>query len=213
MKKYRGTLIITSLIILLPVLMGVFLWDQLPAEVATHFDMAGNANGWSSKGFAVFGIPAFLMAVHLICFAATCADPKAKNINDKMMTLVLWIVPVISLLVPVTVYGYALGLQINFSLYGMVFVGVAFIIIGNYLPKCRQNYTMGIKMPWTLSDEENWNHTHRMAGFLWVAGGFVIMANAFLQWVWLFLVVVLVMVLAPMIYSYLYYKKHGKMEE
>lgn len=213
MKKYRGTLILTSVVILIPILIGVFLWDQLPTEVATHFDMDGTPNGWSSKGFAVFGLPAFLLLCHIACFAATHLDPKHKNINDKMMALVLWIIPVISLLVPLTVYGYALGLQTNFSMYGMAFVGTVFIIIGNYLPKCRQNYTMGIKLPWTLHDEENWNHTHRMAGFLWVVCGFVVLANAFLQWEWLFLVAVVVMVAVPTVYSYLYYKKHGENKE
>ena len=78
-------------------------------------------------------------------------------------------------------------------------IGVLFMIIGNYLPKCKQNYTMGIKLPWTLDDEENWNRTHRFAGFLWVAGGVVIAINAFLKWEWLFLVVVFAMVLIPTI--------------
>ena len=213
MKKYRGTLIVTSLIILLPVLIGVLLWNQLPAEVATHFGADGTPDGWSSKVFAVFGLPAFMLVIHWVCFAVTHADPKYKNINDKMMTLVLWIIPIISLLVPITVYGYALGLQTNYSMYGMAFIGVLFIVIGNYLPKCRQNYTMGIKLPWTLSDEENWNHTHRMAGFLWVVCGFVVLVNAFLQWMWLFLAAVLVMAFVPMIYSYLFFRKHGASKE
>ena len=81
------------------------------------------------------------------------------------------------------------------------------MVIGNYLPKCKQNYTLGIKLPWTLDDEENWNRTHRFAGFLWVVGGVLIAINAFLEWEWLFLVVVFAMVLIPAIYSYLYYKK------
>lgn len=213
MKKYRGTLILTSLIILLPMLIGVLLWNQLPDQVATHFGMDGTPDGWSSRGFTVFGLPLFLLAVQFICAYVTQMDPKSRNISDKMMTLVLWIIPVISLLVPVTIYGYALGFETNYSAYGMAFVGVVFIIIGNYLPKCRQNYTVGIKLPWTLNDDENWNHTHRMAGFLWVVCGFAVVANAFLQWTWLFLVAVVVMVAAPTIYSYLFYKKHGEIKE
>ena len=69
---------------------------------------------------------------------------------------------------------------------------------------------MGIKIPWTLEDEDNWNKTHRLAGFLWVAGGLLIAVNAFFGSVWLFLVITMVMTIIPVIYSYLYYKKKQK---
>ena len=82
------------------------------------------------------------------------------------------------------------------------------MIIGNYLPKCKQNYTMGIKIPWTLDNEDNWNKTHRLAGFLWVIGGVLITLNAFLGNEWVFLAITLVMTLVPVGYSYLYYKNH-----
>lgn len=91
----------------------------------------------------------------------------------------------------------------------MILVGVVFIIIGNYLPKCRQSYTVGIKLPWTLDSEENWNRTHRMAGGLWMAGGAVLMLLSLLGQisVFIFLPVVLVMTLVPTVYSYLLYRK------
>lgn len=209
MKKEKRTLIITGFMILLPVLAGIFLWEQLPAEMATTFNWDGTPNDWSSKWFVVFGMPAFLLIIQMICAAKTCADPKFDNISKKMLTLIFWIIPIISLFVAIAIYGYALGFQTNFGVYGMAFVGVLLIIVGNYLPKCRQNYTLGIKIPWTLSDEENWNHTHRMAGFLWVAGGFVVMANIFLQWKWLFFVIIAVIVIVPVGYSYLHYRKHN----
>ena len=83
------------------------------------------------------------------------------------------------------------------------------ILIGNYLPKTKQSYTMGIKLPWTLHSEENWNRTHRMAGFLWVIGGtlMVLISLLHLWQVWMMLVIITVMVLVPTVYSYLLYKK------
>ena len=89
-------------------------------------------------------------------------------------------------------------------------MGALFVVIGNYLPKCKQSYTVGIKIPWTLNDEENWNKTHRLAGFLWVIGGVVIMATAFLGTFWLFFVVLIPMVIVPFVYSYSLYKKSSK---
>ena len=209
MKKInKKTLVLTSVVILLPIIIGVLLWSKLPDTIPTHFAMDGTPNGWSSKPFTVFGLPLFLLGVHLLCIGATSQDPKYPNMSDKLFGIVLWICPVISLLTVVTCYSAALGYEMNISKYVMIGIGILFMVIGNYLPKCKQNYTMGIKLPWTLDDEENWNRTHRFAGFLWVAGGAFITINAFLEWEWLFLVIVFAMVLIPTIYSFLYYKKN-----
>ena len=88
-------------------------------------------------------------------------------------------------------------------------VGILFVVIGNYLPKTKQSYTMGIKLPWTLASEENWNRTHRLAGFLWVIGGILLILLTLLRlWnTWTFLLVIIPMSVVPMIYSYLLYRK------
>jgi len=211
MKKIdKKTLLVTSIITLLPIVVGLLLWDKLPDMIPTHFGMDGTPNGWSSKPFTVFGLPALMLFFHWLCLGVTSVDPKYDNINDKVLGIVVWICPVISLLVVVASYGSALGWEMNISKYVMFGCGVLFMVIGNYLPKCKQSYTMGIKLPWTLDDEENWNRTHRFAGFLWVAGGAFIAINTFLEWEWLFLVVVFVMVLIPTIYSFLYFKRNKK---
>ena len=88
-----------------------------------------------------------------------------------------------------------------------VFMGLVFVAVGNYLPKCRLNYTIGIKIPWTLNSEENWNKTHRLAGFVWVIGGVLIAVLSIFSTLWLIFPVILVMTLIPMIYSYLLYRK------
>ncbi|MBQ1580401.1 MAG: SdpI family protein, partial [Firmicutes bacterium] len=90
-----------------------------------------------------------------------------------------------------------------------VLVGILFVVIGNYLPKTKQSYTMGIKLPWTLASEENWNRTHRLAGFLWVIGGILLILLTLLRlWnTWTFLLVIIPMSVVPMIYSYLLYRK------
>ena len=214
LKRNKGTLILTTIITALPILLGLALWSRLPETIATHFDVNGVADGWSSKAFAVFGLPAFLVAVHLLCAFGTMMDPKRRNIQDKMFKLVLWICPVISILTCGGVYLYALGVNVDVSRLAEYMVAAVFIIVGNYLPKCRQSYTMGIKLPWTLSDEGNWNATHRFGGWLWMAGGAVMLALALLDALntgWL-LGIILVMVALPTAYSYLYYRKHRQEE-
>ena len=213
LKRNKVTIILTALITAAPMLLGLALWSRLPETIATHFDMNGVPNGWSSRAFTVFGLPLFLVAVHLLCAFGTMMDPKRKNIQDKMYKLVLWICPVISVLVCTAVYLYALGVNVDMARTAEVMVGILFIIIGNYLPKCRQSYTMGIKLPWTLNDEENWNATHRFGGRLWMGCGVVILALSLLDLArntGVLLGLVLVMVLAPTAYSYLYYRRRQK---
>lgn len=208
-KKNLKTLILTSVITLLPILAGLFLWDKLPDEMATHFNAQGIADGFSSKAFSVFGLPVFLLAVHWLCTVITSADPKKQNISEKTLKLVLWICPAISILISGIIYASALEVEINIGVIMSVFFGILFIAIGNYLPKCKQNYTMGIKIPWTLNSEDNWNYTHRLAGKIWVIGGIIILLTAFLKQYWIFLAITVIMVIIPVVCSYVYHKKHS----
>ena len=213
MEKHRKTFILTCILILLPILVGILLWDRLPDSMPTHFDSDGTPNGSSSKSFAVIGLPLFILLTHVICIAFNSNDPKYKNMGQKIFQIILWICPVVSILCFLPTYSSALGYDLNISRYMVIFLSLVFIIVGNYMPKCRQNYTIGIKLPWTLNDEENWNHTHRMAGYLWVICGILMFVNAFLYREWLMSILLLVMMLAPVLYSFLYYLKNKKNAE
>ena len=211
-KKNKSTLIITTLVMLIPMIAGLLLWEKLPDQIPSHWNINGEVDGWCSKPFAVFGFPALLTGIHWLCVFASCADPKSANYHPKMFGLVLWICPALSLLLNTMVYAAALGQEISVEIIMPLLVGLMFVIIGNLLPKCRQSYTLGIKLPWTLNNEENWNKTHRFGGKVWVLGGFVIMATALVGSFWLLMVVMVVMVLAPTVYSYCLYRKQTKNE-
>ena len=206
-RKHLKLLIITSVITLLPLFAGLILWDRLPAQMPTHWNMAWEVDGWSSKAFAVFGLPLMLLGFQWLCLLGTAADPKRENHPQKVVQLVLWVIPVLSVLLHTLTYATALGKQVQMEVILPVFIGLLFSIIGNYMPKCRQNYTIGIKIPWTLNSEENWNRTHRFAGWVWTFGGLVILLTGFFGGFWLFLPITLVMVLAPIVYSGLLYRK------
>jgi len=211
-KKKLPLLLVTSVIIVLPVLSGIVLWNRLPEQLAIHWNAQGVADGFTGKAGAVFAMPAFLLVVHWVCALFTGMDPKVKNIEGKPLNLVLWICPLISLLVNTLVYTTALGFSVSVEIVMPLVMGALFVVIGNYMPKCSQNYTVGIKLPWTLNDPENWNKTHRFAGILWVVGGVVVMATAFLGSVFLFLGVTLVMVIIPTAYSYCLYRRKAARE-
>ena len=211
LKANRKTLIITSIVTILPMLIGILCWNRLPDVMATHFGINNEANGFSSKAIAVFGIPVFLLAVLWLGAFATSHDPKKQNISQKMFSLVLWIAPVISLAAAATMYPINLGYELDITFFSELLLGLMFIIIGNYLPKARQNYTIGIKIPWTLANEENWNRTHRLAGYLWMVCGILLVLISVMrlgQAQWL-VGIILIMVLVPCIYSYWLHAKKG----
>ena len=200
-------MIITSIIILAPIVAGLLLWEQLPAEMATHFGSDGEPDGWSSKEFAVIGLPLFLLAVHWFCAAFTGVDPKKENISNKMMTLVLWICPVIAIVGDGSMYLYALNNSINTTIIGVILVGCLLLVLGNYMPKMKQSYTLGIKLPWTLNSEENWNRTHRLAGWITMLAGVIVLIGGFTEQFWTVFVAIALVAVVPTIYSYVLYKK------
>lgn len=206
-KKNLKTLIITSIVLLLPILAGLLLWNRLPEQMPTHWNAAGEVDGWSSKPFAVFGLPLILLAAQWLCVLATTTDPKRQNHSEKIYHLVFWIMPVLSIVLHAVTYLTVLGVGVRIEMVMPIFMGLLFVIIGNYLPKCKQSYTIGIKIPWTLNNEENWNKTHRLAGWVWVIGGIAIMLTGFFGGFVAFFVITLVMVLVPAIYSYLLHRK------
>ena len=206
-RKHWKTLVITSIVILLPILLGLFLWNRLPELMPIHWNAKGEVDGWSSKAFSVFGMPLIMVAVQWLCAFATGADPKKAAHSEKIIHLVLWLVPTLTLFLQAVVYATALGAAIRVEVYINILIGLLFTIIGNYLPKSKQNYTIGLKLPWTLSSEENWNRTHRLAGKLWMVCGIVMSLTSFLGLFWLFMIIALVMVLVPTIYSYVLYRK------
>lgn len=208
--KNKKLLLITSLLTLLPIPVGLLLWDRFPETMAIHFGFNGQADGFASIPFAVFVPPIMMLAVQWLCILATALDKGNRNRNQKISRIVLWTIPVISNLSCCGIYALALDVEFSPVAWTMVPMGLLFVVIGNYMPKTRMNSTIGIKVPWTYSSEENWNATHRFAGKVWVIGGILMMLCGFLPNAWavsLMLIAILILCVIPVVYSYRFYKK------
>ena len=209
-KKYW---LITSAVTLLPILIGIALWNQLPDRIPTHFGIDGAADGWGSKGFAVFGIPAMWLTFQLIIWGVTRLDKQNRGHNEKVLNLVGLIFPAMSIVFAVIIYGRAMDVELNLSSFLFPLLGLFFIAMGNWLPKIKQNATLGIKIKWTLYNEENWNKTHRFAGFVWVIGGILFCLIGFVPEEMLVVLLPLQLILlavVPTIYSWALAKKQQK---
>ena len=211
--KNRGLLLLTSAIILLPMLAGLLLWARLPQTMATHFGPDGTPNGFMNRALVVFMIPLALLALHWLCIFSGKYMP---NIGGKTFAvLVLWIIPATSIFMGLITYGYALNASMDITRMGITFLGVIFMAIGNYMPKVTRNFVVGIKIPTTLADEDNWNRTHRFAGPIWVAGGLTLLLCGMLgisSW-GLPLVILIVLALLPVGYSMMLAAKKGSSQE
>lgn len=200
---------VTTGICLLPMVMGVLLYSQLPDQIPVHFNAQGDADGYASKFLACFGLPMMMAAINAAVHFFMEADPRKQNQSPRLKRISMWLVPVISMIVVPMSLLISLGKDIPVQIVIPVLVGLLIILCGNYLPKSRQNYTIGIKLPWTLTSEDNWNKTHRLAGFLWmIAGGLMIVLTfAGVVNTAVLMSIIGVIVLFPIIYSYLIYRK------
>lgn len=208
-KKIDKTLVTTTLICLLPIILALVLYNKLPNQIAIHWDSAGNPDNFAPKAFAVWGLPILMAAINIFSHFMMKNDPKKANASFVLKQLGSWSIPILSvIIIPVTLFK-ALNYDIPIEIIAPAMVGVIIIVCGNYLPKCKQNYTVGIKIPWTLNSQENWNKTHHMAGYLWIVGGICIVIGSFLNinWLPITLIVIAVLTVVPIIYSYSLYKK------
>lgn len=206
-KQHKKMLILTSVITLLPIFIGLLLWRQLPASVAIHFGVDNQPDGYCSKAFAVFGLPVMMLFFHFICIVATNIDPKRKNISKKVFRVVMWICPVISLVNCNILYVYNWGYKLNIGFVCGLLVGILYLILGNFIPKVKPNYSIGFRIPWALNDSDNWYHTHRFGGKCMVIGGIAMIVTSPFQNVWIFLALVIVPCILPVVYSYMFYRK------
>ena len=209
-KRNKWKILLSCLGTLLPMLFGLIVWDRLPEQMAIHWGLVGNADGYGSVALVVFGTPVLLLLINLLCIFLSSLDKKLAAQDGKAFGIVFLIMPLLSLYIHGLIYATAFGLQVNMGLFLTVFLGLLFVIIGNYMPKCKQNFSMGIKVKWTLTNEENWYATHRFAGKVYFFGGVFLMLLAFLPMpfsVILALIAVFPIALSPAVYSYAYARK------
>lgn len=185
-KNNKWNLILSSIVILLPAIIGPIL----------------------TKNVSTVVVSVILLIIHWFCLLLT--DKFQKEQNQKVQRMVIWIMPVISLLCNGIAYLANTGKTFNMMFLMSILLGFMFMVIGNYLPKCKQNFTIGIKITWTLANEENWNATHRFGGKVWFVGGLFMLLCCPLPTKLLIIfmsVVLFAMIVIPTIYSYLYYRK------
>lgn len=205
---------ISKKLFLLPtasLLIAAFAYTQLPEQIPIHFNAAGQPDNYAGKLF-VFMEPLLAYALLVLAEFFPKIDPKKASYErfPKAYQLIQVLVQILLLGTNVFTIMFALGYQLNMTFLLSAAVGLMFVVLGNYMPKFKQTFFCGIRTPWALSDEENWNMTHRFGGKLWMVGGVIVACCAFLPadyTIYVLLAVIAVMVIVPYVYSYLLFRK------
>jgi len=206
---------------LIPPVYLAFIWQSLPEKVAMHFDLKGNPDRYGNKAelWIMVGILS-LMSIGLYFLLSNIykIDPKkyAAENKDRLQRMGFAISVFMTALSCFIVYSTSkedFGLGIRYVFAG---VGLLLCLIGNYMHTIKPNYFAGIRLPWTLNNEDNWRKTHLLAGKLWFLGGLVIAILCLLlpdtAAIVLFFILTVVLILVPVIYSYRLFKKNKEAE-
>lgn len=207
MKKNNFSIYLTSAVCLIPLIISAIFYKELPDRVAIHFNSSGVADGYAPKFIAAFCSPVLLFVINIITHFLIKKDAESKKASKAIVLLSEWTMPVVSLFLEIIMVSFALGRTFNIGSYVYLAIGIITMVIGNYLPKCQQNTTIGIKTPWTLKDKETWKKTHRLSGYIWTVGGFILCLNAFIDFEMLNIITIVTLAVVPMIYSYYIYSK------
>lgn len=204
-----------------PLIYLAICWNQMPEKVATHFNLQGQPDQFGSKSYLWVGIgviAVFSVLIYLLLKNIYKIDPKrhAAENKDRLLRIGFTIALFMSFVSATMVHASVSEGGIKFNIH-FVFASIGFMwaIIGNYMHNLKPNYFAGLRLPWTLENEDNWRRTHLLAGKMWFIGGVIIGVT------WLFasttvgLVITfaffLPMIFIPMIFSYRLYKKNKLM--
>ncbi|TGE38495.1 SdpI family protein [Desulfosporosinus fructosivorans] len=192
--------------------LGAYFYPSLPDKVPTHWNASGEVNGYGSKLFGAFGLPAISLATYLLYLVLPYIDPKRKNYTDFESTyqFLKYVLIIFFLGIELMTLLIASGVIVNKPVFIQIMVSLLFILIGNVMGRFKHNYFVGIKTPWTLANEEVWRKTHRLAAPLWVLGGVsnILLALTGMSFNGIgFIVIIAVISIVPIGYSYVVYQK------
>ena len=180
------SLIITCIVCLLPILLGIILWDDFPELMAIHFNINNEPDNFASKGFVVFAIPLLMVLLQMFCCFINDINAYKHGERKKFERATKWIIPIMSVILQIITLGYGLGWNIDIRRVVALIVGIIFLVIGNYLPKFDylNNYNV---------DTEKAKKINRFIGFETVVMGILSLTSMFFSpiatVIWLFLLI------------------------
>ncbi len=212
----KTTSIIALGMIVIAIMAGVFLWNQLPEQMASHWNANDEVDGTMPKFWGVFLMPIVTLGMFALFIFIPNMDPLKANIVEFRETFNLFIVffVMFMLYVHTLTLIWSLGYN-NFKMSTALLpiIGLMFIFIGYMLRKARRNFFIGIRTPWTLSSDTVWSKTHQLGSILFMLSGVFAMIGGFFGGMlafWLMFVPLIGSTLFLVVYSYVLYRNEIK---
>ncbi len=206
------TFILTSVVCLLPIILGFALWDKLPEEIPQQYGWNDQVNWTLPKFWGIITMPlviAVINVIYLLAFRLT-----KQKFSPRVEVIMSWIIPVLSVVLGSVMLLKPIGFDIDlFCIVGFV-LSILFIVIGNYLPKTEPNPVVGTRAPWINNNPEVWNKTQRVSGIVLVIIGIINLVTCFLPFgKYVFVVTVCSGIIFILIYSLVISNKINKATE
>lgn len=212
----KTTSILVLTLIAIAVIVGVLLWNQLPEQMASHWNVNDEVDGTMPKFWGVFLMPLVVLGMFGLFIALPNMDPLKANIASfrGAFNLFIVLITVFMLYIHGLTLAWSLGYQ-SFKISTMMlpFMGILFIFIGYLLRQAKRNFFIGIRTPWTLSSDTVWDKTHQLGSVLFMVSGALAFIGSFFGGMaafWLLFVPLMGSTLFLMIYSYILYRNETK---
>ena len=193
---------------------GAAFYPYMPALVVSHWNAAGQPNGYMSRLWGVLVLPIVFLLVAIVLFILPRIDPKRKNIEKFRKYFDYFIIAFAIFFYYLYLLTLVWNVSDNFNLTSALIPALAalFYLLGFFLPHTEPNWTIGIRTPWTLSSEHVWKKTHQASGPAFkICAVFILFGVIFPSAaIWLIIVPILVVAIGLVVYSYLLYRKEGK---
>ncbi len=212
-KKEKNVFIVSSLLCLLPIAIGLLLYNKLPESMAIHWNIQGEADNYMNKLMAILFIPILMFIVDIIAKGVTLLEPKKPlEKSTALKYMLMFFIPVFTFVIQSTIYLIGLGYNLNINSVVSIMFGITFIVLGNYMPKVTANKVIGVRLPWTLSNDEVWYKTHRLTSIIFVITGIcllliVLFFSNTINIMILTLATIFIAILIPIIYSKVIFNK------
>ena len=214
MRRIKLIDILAVVVSLIPFAVIAIVQESLPDRIPIHWNMAGEVDGWTAKDqVPVFlGIMAGLgLSLYLLTRFMKKLDPKrSAQLNENTAPKIGFGIVVFMCAINCLILAPGL-VKFNMMTIVVVMVSLLFTFLGNLMYNIKPNYFIGIRLPWTLENEDNWKRTHRLAGTVWFAGGIASAALAlFMEPKSMFIIfmsITAVLVLVPGIYSFVIFRQ------
>ncbi|MES2437055.1 MAG: SdpI family protein [Patescibacteria group bacterium] len=203
---------ITFALLVLSFIAGSYFYPRFPEQVVTHWNLVGEADGYSTPFAAAYFLPILSLMLYVVFKLLPKIDPRKDMYAAFKETYNLIVVSVIVFLtiMHLLVGFYGLGYTIPIHIVVPIMVGALFITLGSYFGKIKNNWFVGVRNPWTLSHAKVWDKTHAFSGKLFVIAGVLFIGMAFIpnQYITpLFIAIIAGIIIIPNIYSYIIYGK------